>query len=80
MVGYDEVEERAQQLEQYLQNLVNIPFYRNHYETILFLSTSHLSFVSGLGIKSVEGMVKKQTGSTQRGCCCGLLECTSCLR
>ena len=37
LVPYESLEERMQQLEQYLQNLLQINLYRNHHETVSFL-------------------------------------------
>lgn len=81
MISYDQIDERMQQLEDYLNRLFNIKLYREHHDSVNFLLCSHLSFVKGLGMKGREGLVKKQTGSTRKGCnCFGLLDNNACLR
>ncbi|XP_026470062.1 phospholipase D1-like [Ctenocephalides felis] len=84
LVGEEGLQNRMRQLEDYLYNLLNISFYRNHHETVAFLEVSNLSFIRDLGDKGKEGMVLKRTGSTQpgqSGCtCCGLAQNTVCVR
>nr|CAH7741165.1 unnamed protein product [Callosobruchus chinensis] len=84
LVTYGKLENRLKQLENYLNNLLSITIYRNHPATIEFLEVSHLSFISGLGFKGKEGLVRKKTGSThpgQSGCnCFGLYHCFCCVR
>ncbi|XP_035662332.1 phospholipase D1-like [Branchiostoma floridae] len=66
---------RMEQLEIYLQRLVNIRTFRNLEPTLKFLEVSHLSFVKNLGSKGKEGVIKKYPGGhkTFHGCCnpCG---------
>ncbi|CAG9854578.1 unnamed protein product [Phyllotreta striolata] len=84
LVSYDRIGNRMKQLESYLNNLLSITIYRNHPATIEFLGVSHLSFIEGLGLKGLEGFIKKRTGSThpgQTGCgCFGLSHCSCCIR
>uniref|UniRef100_A0A1B6IY41 phospholipase D n=1 Tax=Homalodisca liturata TaxID=320908 RepID=A0A1B6IY41_9HEMI len=84
LVPDEQIETRMQQLEEYLRNLLKIPIYRNHHETVAFLEVCHLSFVNGLGLKGKEGEILKRTRSTQPasgGCnCCGLLNLGICVR
>lgn len=81
MIGYDQIDDRVIQLEDYLNKLLTIKLYRDHPETVQFLSVSHLSFVTGLGVKGMEDLVNKQTGSTRKGCdCFGLLDNIICTR
>ncbi|XP_066265990.1 phospholipase D1-like isoform X2 [Branchiostoma lanceolatum] len=66
---------RMEQLEIYLQRLVNIRTFRNLEPTLKFLEVSHLSFVKNLGSKGKEGVIQKYPGGhhTFHGCCnpCG---------
>lgn len=79
LIGYDQIDERVSQLEDYLNNLLSIGLYRNHPDTIEFLSVSRFSFVKDLGVKGKEEFVEKQRGSMQRRCdCFGLLETLDC--
>ncbi|KAJ9601182.1 hypothetical protein L9F63_000650 [Diploptera punctata] len=83
LVSYENIDERMQQLERYLQNLLQINLYRNHHETISFLEVSEVSFVKDLAVtdKGKEGLIEKRTGSTQPGCnFCGLLDRFICVR
>ncbi|CAH0395463.1 unnamed protein product [Bemisia tabaci] len=84
LVADDRIEARMQQLEQYLSSLLQINIYRNHYETVSFFEVSHLTFIRELGIKGMEGMILKRTGSTHYGrspcSCCGLCNCGLCAR
>ncbi|KAL1132098.1 hypothetical protein AAG570_010056 [Ranatra chinensis] len=72
------------QLEEYLQNLLSINLYRNHYETANFLEVSELSFVDSLGFKGKEGMVQKRTRSAHPGSTgcnmCGVFDSGLCVR
>lgn len=67
LISTDQIPARIKQLENYLNNLLNIPIYRNHYDTINFLEVSNFSFISALGEKGRETMIKKRTGSTNAG-------------
>lgn len=67
LISADQIPVRVKQLEKYLYNLLNIPIYRNHYDTIDFLEVSNFSFVTALGEKGRETMIKKRTGSTNPG-------------
>ncbi|XP_055588659.1 phospholipase D2 [Uranotaenia lowii] len=84
LVTFDAIPERKRQLEEYLYNLLNISLYRNHQDTINFLEVSHISFISALGEKGKEALVKKRTGSTRAGQagfdCCGCLTAGCCVR
>ena len=50
-------------LEKFLQDVVDHKTFRNHNETLKFLEVSHLSFVTELGGKNKEGLVKKHAFS-----------------
>ncbi|KAG8195897.1 hypothetical protein JTE90_001132 [Oedothorax gibbosus] len=65
----DKISHRAQQLEEYLQNILRIPLYRNHHETMDFLEVCPLTFVSGLGSKRKEGLIQKRSGGHRTGGC-----------
>ncbi|XP_021931643.1 phospholipase D1 isoform X2 [Zootermopsis nevadensis] len=84
LVPYENIGHRIEQLQEYLQNLLQIDLYRDHHETVSFLEVSHLSFVQELGMKGKEGLVQKRTGSTQPGRAgcnfCGLLDHYICVR
>ncbi|XP_077530546.1 phospholipase D isoform X2 [Haemaphysalis longicornis] len=70
LLSHEEVQQRAEQLEAYLSNLVMVPAYRSNPHTMQFLEVSHLSFVGGLGPKGREGLVYKRSGGhhSARGC------------
>ncbi|XP_069134216.1 phospholipase D1-like isoform X1 [Argopecten irradians] len=69
-----DIDKRRKHLEDYLQNLVDIPTYRNHFETMKFLEVSHLSFVKKLGKKYKEGAIMKCSGGRHISIgCCGCL-------
>lgn len=59
LIGTDQIPARIKQLENYLYNLLSISLYRNHYDTINFLEVSNFSFISALGEKGRETMIKK---------------------
>ncbi|CAG9767038.1 unnamed protein product [Ceutorhynchus assimilis] len=67
LVAYEKIPNRMKQLQDYLNNLVSIPIYKNHQATLNFLEVSHLSFIKELGFKGKEGIVKKKSGSTHPG-------------
>ncbi|XP_056289759.1 phospholipase D1 isoform X2 [Pseudoliparis swirei] len=66
--GADELEQdgqissRRKQLEDYLNNLLQKPMYRNYHATVEFIDVSQLSFIHDLGPKGLEGMVLKRSG------------------
>ncbi|XP_015910970.2 phospholipase D1 isoform X1 [Parasteatoda tepidariorum] len=66
----DKIPLRAQQLEEYLKNVLRIPLYRNHYEMMDFLEICPLSFINDLGRKLKEGLVQKRSGGhrSSTGC------------
>uniref|UniRef100_A0A1B6CGW4 Phospholipase n=1 Tax=Clastoptera arizonana TaxID=38151 RepID=A0A1B6CGW4_9HEMI len=84
LVPDEEIENRMKQLEEYLHNLLKINVYRDHYETVIFLEVSHLSFIHSLGVKGKEGAILKRTRSahpSSAGCnLCGLLDSGVCVR
>ncbi|XP_023246744.1 phospholipase D2-like [Copidosoma floridanum] len=82
LVPHEYLNHRMAALEEYLDTLLKIEIYKRHPETANFLEVSHLSFVSDLGDKGKEGLVKKRTGShAKTGCyACGLLKCVFCIR
>ncbi|XP_075905242.1 phospholipase D1 [Nelusetta ayraudi] len=53
---------RRKQLEDYLNNLLTMPMYRNYHCTMEFIDVSQLSFIHDLGPKGLEGMVLKRSG------------------
>ncbi|KAF7268635.1 hypothetical protein GWI33_018263 [Rhynchophorus ferrugineus] len=84
LVSFEKIPNRMKQIEDYLNNLLSIPIYRNHPATLNFFEISHLSFIKDLGLKGKEGVVKKKSGSTnpgQSGCnIFGCYNCSCCLR
>lgn len=79
LISVDQIPMRIKQLEKYLYNLLNVPLYRNHHDTINFLEVSNYSFIAALGEKGREAMIKKRTGSTNAGQKkCNFLNCLSC--
>ncbi|XP_074477433.1 phospholipase D1 [Sebastes fasciatus] len=58
----DQVSSRRKQLEDYLNNLLKMPMYRNYHATMEFIDVSQLSFIHDLGPKGLEGMVSKRSG------------------
>ncbi|PVD27957.1 hypothetical protein C0Q70_10533 [Pomacea canaliculata] len=75
LIKKENINARMKQLECYLQNLLQCKSYRNHPETLKFFEVSHLSFVSRLGPKNKEGMVKKCSGGRRISIgCCGCLQ------
>ncbi|KAK5898012.1 hypothetical protein CgunFtcFv8_015466 [Champsocephalus gunnari] len=58
----DQVSSRRKQLEDYLNNLLKKPMYRNYHATMEFIDVSQLSFIHDLGPKGLEGMVLKRSG------------------
>ncbi|CAB3404351.1 unnamed protein product [Caenorhabditis bovis] len=68
------LDQRREQLENWLQMVLHIPINRNHHETAEFLEVSRYSFVNELGGKHSEGFVKKRPGGSRvfLGCkqCC----------
>lgn len=75
-VREENIQLRAKQLEDYLQNILQFRVYRNHIETLKFLEVSYLSFLKQFGPKRKEGMIMKRVG----GCSLGCLNCTHLLR
>ncbi|OWF47594.1 Phospholipase D1 [Mizuhopecten yessoensis] len=70
-----DIDKRRRHLEEYLQNLVDIPTYREHFETLKFLEVSQLSFVKKLGKKYKEGAIMKCSGGRHISIgCCGCLK------
>ncbi|PAV76031.1 hypothetical protein WR25_02847 [Diploscapter pachys] len=64
------LEERREQLENWLQMFLHIPINRNHHETAEFLEVSRYSFVNDLGGKHTEGFIKKQPGGLRNFVTC----------
>nr|XP_020482417.2 phospholipase D1-like [Labrus bergylta] len=58
----EQVSSRRKQLEDYLNNLLKVPMYRNYHATMEFIDVSQLSFIHDLGPKGLEGMVQKRSG------------------
>ncbi|XP_022246655.1 phospholipase D1-like [Limulus polyphemus] len=65
LIAHDLLDRRRAQLEDYLKNLLAIPIYRCHPETLKFLEISPVSFIEALGQKGKEGLVKKRSGGHQ---------------
>lgn len=57
-----QVSSRRKQLEDYLNNLLKMPMYRNYHATTEFIEVSQLSFIYDLGPKGLEGMIQKRSG------------------
>ncbi|XP_064490341.1 phospholipase D2-like isoform X2 [Ornithodoros turicata] len=70
LLSHEEVKQRAQQLEAYLQNLLQVPSYRSHPDTMQFLEISPFSFIGSLGAKGKEGIVNKRAGGHHGARCC----------
>nr|WCC59855.1 phospholipase D2 ScoTox-alphaI [Hottentotta saulcyi] len=62
LIQPEQLSHRAEQLEKYLRNLLRIPLYKSHYETMNFLEIGPLSFINDLGHKGKEGLVLKRSG------------------
>ncbi|TMS08899.1 phospholipase D1 [Larimichthys crocea] len=58
----EQVSSRRKQLEDYLNNLLKMPMYRNYHATMEFIDVSQMSFIHDLGPKGLEGMVQKRSG------------------
>ncbi|XP_013885644.1 phospholipase D1 [Austrofundulus limnaeus] len=58
----ERVSSRRKQLEDYLNKLLKMQMYRNHYATMEFIEVSQLSFIHDLGPKGLEGWVLKRSG------------------
>ncbi|XP_071340593.1 phospholipase D1 [Trachinotus anak] len=58
----EQVSSRRKQLEDYLNNLLRMPMYRNYHATMEFIDVSQMSFIHDLGPKGLEGMVLKRSG------------------
>ncbi|XP_032407821.1 phospholipase D1-like [Xiphophorus hellerii] len=56
------ISSRKKQLEDYLNNLLQMPMYRSCHATMEFIDVSQLSFIHDLGPKGLEGMVQKRSG------------------
>uniref|UniRef100_A0A3B5BAH8 PX domain-containing protein n=1 Tax=Stegastes partitus TaxID=144197 RepID=A0A3B5BAH8_9TELE len=61
-LGREEQSLFQKQLEDYLNNLLKMPMYRNYHATMEFIEASQLSFIHDLGPKGLEGMVLKRSG------------------
>ncbi|XP_043933010.1 phospholipase D2 [Protopterus annectens] len=53
---------KQKHLEQYLNKILKLSFYRNYHVMEEFLDVSPLSFIHDLGPKGVEGMILKRSG------------------
>ncbi|XP_032124689.1 phospholipase D2 isoform X4 [Cebus imitator] len=60
-------------LENYLNRLLTMSFYRNYHALTEFLEVSQLSFIPDLGCKGLEGMIRKRSGGHRVPglTCCG---------
>ncbi|KAM9332110.1 phospholipase D1-like isoform 4-T5 [Pholidichthys leucotaenia] len=55
-------ESRKKQIEDYLNELLRMPLYRNYHAMMEFIDASQLSFIHDLGPKGLEGFVLKRSG------------------
>ncbi|XP_041354689.1 phospholipase D1-like isoform X2 [Gigantopelta aegis] len=71
LVGEQNILQRQNRLELYLQYVVRYKSFRSHLATLRFFEVCHLSFVHNLGKKGKEGFVKKCSGGRRIniGCC-----------
>ncbi|OWK14727.1 PLD2 [Cervus elaphus hippelaphus] len=60
-------------LENYLNRLLTMSFYRNYHAMTEFLEVSQLSFIPDLGCKGLEGVIRKRSGGHRLPglTCCG---------
>uniref|UniRef100_A0A8B9YUK1 Phospholipase D2 n=1 Tax=Bos mutus grunniens TaxID=30521 RepID=A0A8B9YUK1_BOSMU len=60
-------------LENYLNRLLTMSFYRNYHAMTEFLEVSQLSFIPDLGCKGLEGVIRKRSGGHRVPglTCCG---------
>ncbi|KAM8814375.1 phospholipase D2 isoform 2-T3 [Rhynchonycteris naso] len=60
-------------LENYLNRLLTMSFYRNYHAMTEFLEVSQLSFIPDLGSKGLEGLIRKRSGGHRVPgfTCCG---------
>ncbi|XP_003791251.2 phospholipase D2 [Otolemur garnettii] len=60
-------------LENYLNHLLTMSFYRNYHAMTEFLEVSQLSFIPDLGSKGLEGVIRKRSGGHRVPglTCCG---------
>ncbi|XP_069857735.1 phospholipase D2 [Dipodomys merriami] len=60
-------------LENYLNRLLTMSFYRNYHAMTEFLEVSQLSFIPDLGSKGLEGVIRKRSGGHRAPgfTCCG---------
>ncbi|XP_012515393.1 PREDICTED: phospholipase D2 isoform X3 [Propithecus coquereli] len=60
-------------LENYLNRLLTMSFYRNYHAMTEFLEVSQLSFIPDLGTKGLEGVIRKRSGGHRVPglTCCG---------
>ncbi|KAM9597177.1 phospholipase D2 isoform 2-T3 [Trichechus inunguis] len=64
---------RQRYLENYLNHLLAMSFYRNYHAMTEFLEVSQLSFITDLGPKGLEGVIRKRSGGHRVPglTCCG---------
>uniref|UniRef100_A0A8C4MG32 Phospholipase n=1 Tax=Equus asinus asinus TaxID=83772 RepID=A0A8C4MG32_EQUAS len=64
---------RCKYLENYLNCLLTMSFYRNYHAMTEFLEVSQLSFIPDLGCKGLEGVIRKRSGGHRVPglTCCG---------
>ena len=63
----ENMRERQEALQSYLDELLEKPFFHSHPEFLKFFEISRFSFVPDLGLKGKEGLVKKKSGGHQVG-------------
>ncbi|KAK4012263.1 phospholipase D1 isoform X1 [Daphnia magna] len=69
LVPLDQMEQRMNQLENYMKAVLENGIYRNYSETLSFLEISRMSFIDQLGEKRKEGWIKKKNGTNSSTIC-----------
>ncbi|XP_055342623.1 phospholipase D1-like [Paramacrobiotus metropolitanus] len=81
-VGTEQLENRREAIEKFLQDLLSVSIWREHPETLRFLEVSSLSFLGELGEKGKEMPLKKLSGRIRvpLPCCRYNVFCDVCSR
>ncbi|GAU94669.1 hypothetical protein RvY_06398-2 [Ramazzottius varieornatus] len=66
----EQLESRRLKVEQFFSELLNVPLWREHPETLRFLEVSELSFLGELGEKGKEMPLEKLSGRVTIPLCC----------
>ncbi|CAF2995169.1 unnamed protein product [Rotaria sp. Silwood2] len=72
LVDDSDINDREKLVAEKLNSIVNHPVLSLHNECIKFVESSPLSFMSELGRKYKEGIVKKHSGGYRQGCCANI--------